>query len=153
MKIKCLYNTGKILPKDVYKDNGYGEETEFQVIVNKEYNVYAITSIKKHNWFLICDENYDERNIYYPLYLPSNLFTITDGKISKCWIAGEGMDEYDTNEKIIQFGFRELIEDGYFYGKLVEGYQREIKIFQDYKKLIDEESTSFDNSTFRSKPG
>jgi hypothetical protein len=139
MKVKYLFNTGKVLPKDVYKENKYDEASEFQVTVNKEYIVYGITTIKKYNWFLICDDTYDGTYIYYPLYLPCQLFTIIDGKISKYWLIKEGVDEYDHGERIIKFGFQELIEEEYFFGNLVEGYKREIKIFQDYKRLIDAE--------------
>ncbi len=138
MKVKCLYNTGKGLP-EVYRENKYDTNSEFQVTINKEYFVYGITTIKKYNWFLICDDTYDGVYGYYPLYLPCHLFTIIDGKISKYWIAGEGIDEYDKSERIIRFGFRELIEEKYFNGNLVEGYKREVGIFQNYKRIIDSE--------------
>lgn len=139
MKVKCLFNTGKVLPKDVYKENRYDEASEFQVTINMEYIVYGITTIKKYNWFLICDDTYDGTYIYYPLYLPIHLFAIVDNQLSRYWLIKEGIDHYDNNEKILQLGFKELLEDEFFFGNLVEGYKREIKIFQDYKRLMDAE--------------
>ncbi len=138
MKVKCLYNTGKVLP-EVYRENKYDTDSEFQLTIGKEYVVYGIVTIKKYNWFLICEDNYDGIYIYYPLYRPCHLFTITDGRISKYWIAKERIDDYDKGEKGIHFGFKELVEEEYFNGNLVEGYKREVEIFQNYKKRIDSE--------------
>ena len=40
MKVKYLFNTGKVLPKDVYKEDKYNEASEFQVTVNNR--VYCL---------------------------------------------------------------------------------------------------------------
>ncbi len=37
-------------------------------------------------------------------------------------------------------GFPDILNDEYFYGGVVEGYRKEVQIFQRWKKLIDEEA-------------
>ncbi|MDY7005818.1 MAG: hypothetical protein SWX82_18290 [Cyanobacteriota bacterium] len=63
MKIYCLTNTGKFLPENYLNSSLYlTKETQFQLIVEKEYTVYALYIWRQNVWYYICDECYT----YFP---------------------------------------------------------------------------------------
>ncbi len=101
MKVECIKNICKEIPKEIYDGlHGYTMDTGFDIEVGQQSIVYGITTIKKHFWYLV-----DIDGLSHPLYLPSALFNIIDGRLSKYWIVAEGQDDEDHNAPIIQFGF------------------------------------------------
>jgi hypothetical protein len=141
MKVKCITNKGDVLPLELFDNkSGYSARTEFQLIIEKEYVVYAITHIKKNVWFLVCDEaSVGNHREIYPQYLPSTLFEITDSRLSKYWQVGLEKDKYDSNRIVLAFGFKELLENEYFLGNLWEDSETEKNIFLKYKLSMDNE--------------
>jgi hypothetical protein len=141
MKVKCVTkNIPGLLPKEIYDDIKIGKnEDEVGITVNKEYVVYGISTIRKYPWYLICEDHFDGVYINYPMYFFNRYFEITDGRLSSFWAVADNSDYYDNDEKIIKFGFKEWITEPFFYSNLIEGMEREIKIFLDYKTRMDSE--------------
>jgi hypothetical protein len=136
MKAKCIDNTAAALAAGIYS---YNKSAEFQITIGKEYTVYGIITFKRFQWYLVCEDHFDGRYINYPKWLFSRCFEITDGRLSKFWKVAEDQDVYSYNERTIIFGFEELISDQYFYSNLLEGEEREVRIFGTIKKAIDSE--------------
>jgi hypothetical protein len=137
MKVECATNKFKDIPKTVYDElYGYSFDTELPIEIGQQSVVYGITTIKKHLWYLVNVEGLAD-----PMYYPCHLFKIIDGRLSKYWMAKEGQDYYDNNASIINFGFKEIVEEEYFYGELIEDNPINVSIFRKYKELMDREYT------------
>jgi hypothetical protein len=137
MKVKCISNIGKALPKDC-KFRGVGEDTTLPIIVGKEYVVYGLTVKSGYFWYYICDELYDGITINYPIWCPALLFRITDNSVSKYWKAGFSFGK-NSDDSFQLLSFEDWVKDETFYDKLTDGNECENNIFQRFKKLIDEE--------------
>lgn len=135
MIVECISNRMRDIPKFVYDGlEGYNLKTELPIEIGQKSIVYGIITIKKNLWFLI-----DIKGLKYPMYYPSQLFKILDGRISKYWEIKEFIDRDDDNGKGLKFGFKELIDDEYFYGELLEDSQKNIEIFNKYRRIMIEE--------------
>lgn len=142
MEIKCVYNTGKNISNILYELYGYSIDMEFRdLTIDKVYIVYAIFIMKGVKWYLICSDKYNGININYPEFFPSSLFDIVNHMPSQYWISKEMKDDYSNNKNlVINIGFPSILKEEFFYGNLVEGYNREVSIFNEYKNLIDMEN-------------
>lgn len=83
---------------------------------------------------MICDDAYGY--IDFPQLLPYELFEVSEKEWSRYWHKQSPL----LNESDYRIGFKEYIEEPYFYGNLLEGYKRELGIFALWKRLIDEEN-------------
>ena len=82
MKIICLRNTGDVIPEKYLNPALYlTKETEFKLIINKVYTVYALESQQGEIWYYICDERYT----YFPIHNPAPLFKVIDLHPSRYW--------------------------------------------------------------------
>lgn len=128
MKIKSIFNKGYNLPDDCLDPKGgYDKSTEFHLIINKEYIVYALTINLGYVWYYICDEAFT----YYPRWNPSPLFEVTEGKISKYWIY---FFEKENNYINMIMAFPEWAKKyKSFYENLVEGNEKEKKYLETIK--------------------
>ena len=134
MIVKCIEKTGYNLPEELFSHGGWSKEMIFnEVTLDKIYVVYAILYIDDQPFYMICGDDYDGEYVKYPDLLPASLFEIVDESKSKFWLT---RNKKGKNE----FGFKELFKNEYFYGELVEGYEKEEKIFSMVKKKIDEEN-------------
>lgn len=139
MIIKCLYNTGKYTPKDFFVQYNWTEEMKFtELTIGKEYTVYAVFRLFNHPCYLICNDIYDGVSYQHPMFYPATLFEVTDDTPSKYWIKRKRIFNNENNMNDI--GFPDILNDEYFYGGVVEGYRKEVQIFQRWKKLIDKEA-------------
>ena len=131
MIVKCVENTGKNLPKELFSYHGWNREMEFvKVTIGKKYVVYAIKYFLGHPFYMICGDDYDGLYINYPELVPSVLFEVIDNSESIFWISNRKKD----------IGFKEIIEDEFFYGNLLEGDEENVKIFSSMKRKIDNEN-------------
>src|SRR3989339_1517063 len=123
MIIKCIDNTGRDLPLELFSHRGWNKEMKFhEITIGKKYIVYAISYVEDHPFYMICGDDYDGQYVNYPSLLPSILFEIIDETKSKFWVT-ETKDNLDFESgKNSDVGFKEFLKDEYFYGKLVEGY-------------------------------
>lgn len=138
MKIRCIHNTGQFLNSDLLgRYDGWNEKMEFLSITpNNLYIVYAISIINNHKFYMICCDDYDGIYINFPRLLPFELFEVTEKEWSKHWYKQSSIP----SESDYKIGFKEYVEEPYFYGNLLEGYKRELDIFAHWKRLIDEEN-------------
>ncbi|NER32676.1 MAG: hypothetical protein F6J93_01110 [Oscillatoria sp. SIO1A7] len=130
MKIRCIAKTGADLPERYFLPHlCYKKEMEFQLIVGKEYTVYALYELQGMVWYYICDESYT----YFPIHNPAPLFEVVDNRISQYW-------RFKLNANgLLEIGFEEWISDRYFYDKVTDMEEPEVSIFEKAKELIDAE--------------
>jgi len=134
MIIQCISNKIKDLPKEYLHLAAVGSrQIEGSIIIEKKYTVYAIILFENQTWYYICDETYT----YYPVWNPAPFFKITNNTLSKHWCFSFNRKN---NESFL--GFKEWASEPYFYDRLTDKNEREVKIFQKYKKLIDEEANT-----------
>ena len=139
MRVKCLYNTGKYTPKDFFVQYNWNEEMKFfGLTIGKEYTVYAVFILFNHPCYLICNDIYDGVSYAHPMFYPATLFEVMDNTPSKYWIKRK--INFNNKDNMNDIGFPDLLNDEYFYGGVVEGYRKEVQIFQRWKKLIDKEA-------------
>lgn len=133
MKIRCIANTGAFLTKNYLNPAVFlTEETKFQLVVGKEYTVYALYQWQQEVWYYICDERYT----YYPIQNPAPLFEIVDNRVSKYWRL-----QLD-NHGLLTLAFEQWFVDPYYYDKLTDQEEREVSIFEKLKGLMDAEALS-----------
>jgi len=133
VKVECIQNNLKYIEKYVY-EGLFDSDTILPIEIGQQSIVYAIATIKRNLWYLV-----DVKWLRYPMYYPRQCFKIIDKRISKYWLIGESIDEYDDNAIGIKIGFNEIINDEYFYGELLEDNEHILEIFNSYrKKMIDE---------------
>ncbi len=82
-------------------------------------------------FYLICGDTYDDEYVTYPSLLPSSLFEIVQNKQSTLW---------QLKQNSMDIGFEEILNDKYFYGNLVEGFERNVQAFLTVKRKIDQEN-------------
>ncbi len=133
MKIRCIAKTGAVLPEKYLDPSLYRtKETEFKLIVGKEYVVYALYAWEGEIWYYICDERYT----YYPIHNPAPLFKIVDPTPSQYWqtqIAPNGL---------LEMAFEHWFSIPYYYDKLTDQEEEAVAIFEKYKELMDAEAAS-----------
>jgi hypothetical protein len=137
MKVRCVANRGSDLPSDLITPaTSIHLETDFSLIVDKTYVVYALTIRDNYMWYYVCDEDFS----YFPFWKPSPLFEIVDHRLSAYWeinYSREGRCESKSN---VIVAYSEWARDPFYYDRLTDGYEKEVEIFQRYRRLIDDES-------------
>ena len=128
MIVKCIGNLGKNLPKNALRQD-FGIDHNYNLIINKYYIVYCMMILDGYFLYCICDENYN----YCPYYNPSPLFTIHNNKLSKHWIFAYNQKNGLANDA--KWAFPEWANDPYYFHNLVEGENKEKKIFRKYTAL------------------
>ncbi|NER03768.1 MAG: hypothetical protein F6K17_14650 [Okeania sp. SIO3C4] len=130
MKVCCLANTGEFLPESYLDSSLYRtKETEFNLIVGKEYVVYGLYIWQKNIWYYICDERFT----YFPIKNPAPLFQVIDSRPSRYWrmeLAENGL---------FTMAFEHWFSIPNYYEKLVDQDEQAVLIFEKYKELMDAE--------------
>lgn len=93
---------------------------------SKEYCVYGIVFRDNSPWYYLCLNEDDES----PTAYPSELFKITDGRLSSYW---------RLSAKESSLVFDEWAGDSSFYERLVEDDPSAIEQFKSYQILMDKE--------------
>ncbi len=139
MRVRCRTNLGKYLPEDLIdKVGGYTKDARFEALtIGKEYNVYAIAVLHGYLWFYLSHDY----NLDYPVHKPVVLFDIVDPRVSQYWEIGFHLDK-ETGRKDQIIAYKEWVREPYYYGGLLEGEEREVKIYKHYKSLMDKEFQS-----------
>ena len=131
MKIRCIANQGAYLPETYLNPPlDITKETEFKLIVGKEYIVYAISEWQGNLSYYICDERYT----YYPIHNPAPLFEIVDARYSRYWQV-----QLATNG-LLEIAFEHWFSIPYFYDKLTDGEEATVLIVEKMKELMDAEA-------------
>lgn len=141
MIVECIGKDKTYLPQCIVKEGLGSFEEDNSITVGKKYVVYAVYTMKFNLQYLICDDYYENKTRYWPMFRPAVFFKIIDSTISKYWVTREEIDEYDILKRTVRNkGFIALFDIPYFYGDLVEGDKECIKIWGYYKDLIDKEN-------------
>jgi hypothetical protein len=131
MKIRCIANQGAYLPENYLNSPlDITKETEFKLILNKEYIVYAISEWQGNLSYYICDEGYT----YYPIHNPAPLFEIVDARYSRYWQV-----QLATNG-LLEIAFEHWFYLPNFYDKLTDKEAEAVLIFDNFKELMDAEA-------------
>jgi len=110
-------------------------KTAFPVVVGKEYVVYAMTTYLDALWYFICDETF----IGFPVWKPSGLFAVIDGRLPSCWRLGFLDPGFGKPPRPI-IAFEEWVDNALFYESLTELEPTAIAVFRRWKDAIDWES-------------
>lgn len=138
MKVRCISNSGRDLSPSCLRPSwGFTWDKEFPLVIGKTYQVYAFTLVFGHVWYYICDETYS----HYPVWTPSLLFELVDGRVSSFWQLGFLRGNI-SEEPFPIIAFKEWVEDSTFYDRLTDGQPLAVETFRQYKKLLDEEYTN-----------
>jgi hypothetical protein len=143
MIVRCLSNRDCDLPEASYEfqeggsgKSTSGEEVTFDLVIGKEYVVYAIDTWEdRFLRYVLCGEHYS----YYPRLYPSPLFEVIDGRIPSCWIYGVQRNEAKGNFSPT-FGFKEWVDEAGFYYWLTERAEVQVAVWERYKLLIEDEA-------------
>ena len=130
MIVKCIDDSGKGIPLDK-RENFCSEFTQFGVDIGKEYTVFGIIFFNKKNArldYLLSDE------LGYPLFVPSDLFEVRDGKIPPQWHFFEVQSK---TQALRVWGYEALSSFSHYQG-LVEREQVDIEKFQKARKALTE---------------
>ena len=131
MKVRCIATKGSELPENYLNTPlDITKKTEFKLILNKEYIVYAISECQGNLSYYICDERYT----YYPLHNRAPLFEIVDARYSGYWQV-----QLATNG-LLEIAFEHWFDLPYFYEKLTDSEAEAVLIFDKIKKLMDAEA-------------
>jgi hypothetical protein len=134
MKVQCIANTGRGLPQDSLIGSS-NEKTTFALVIGKTYVVYAFTVVRNYVWYYLCDEDFT----YYPIWNPSPLFKIVDPRLSRYWVFEYTPDGRCESMSGIIIAYPEWASDPWYYDSLSDNCEREVKVFERYRKLIDDE--------------
>lgn len=134
MIVKCISNRGEDLPAECLDSNsGFSKTTTFNLEIGKHYLVYGVTLFLGYIWYFLEDEAFS----YYPIWNPSPLFEIVDGRLSRYWICSF-KNTNNGNFRTI-FAFKEWANSPTFYEKLVDGEKEAVHRFAFYKERMDSE--------------
>lgn len=119
-QIKDKYSAEKIR-KYIHMPSG-----ELGLEPGREYVVYGVLIRDNSPWFYICDEG-DE----YPTPYPFEQFNITDKSFPSNWELGYHIVNGATRTELV---FPEWAITPSFYENLINGCDKEVKIFNKYKE-------------------
>ena len=134
MLVKCISNKGNsfppILKKSLSDSLNYNDFT-FTLTPGNIYTVYGMTIRVGYVWYYVCEDGYND----YPIWRPALLFELVNHELSKYWIFN--YESYEDNFLAI-WAFPEWAKNHYeYYDRLTDWKEKESKIFQRYKLLMD----------------
>lgn len=134
MRVVCVAQRGETLP-EVYLDPRVNVrlETDFHLTVGREYVVYAIAIRKQQVWYYVVDDN----NLWFPIYKPAPLFKIMDDRVSQHWRIKITPGNRDHE---VLLAFQEWVSQEWFYDRLSDKEQVEVRVFKERKQQMDAES-------------
>lgn len=136
MVIECNTIDSRSLPSELIRPElGLGIDRIFALKLGKPYVVYGITYALGHLWYYVIDE----RNLSYPVWYPSPIFSVINSQVSVFWRVGIHSIGID-NIKIPIISFREWVDGKNYYEMLMDGDSQAISIFEKYKKMMDDEA-------------
>lgn len=108
---------------------------EEDLVIGKEYTVYATQFIKDELIYFLYEEEVNDK-CPYP-YI-SDFFEVSDSRVSLYWKMNIEVNS-KTAELIIELAYPEWVEDPLYLEELIDGSPQNEKIFKHYKELMDKE--------------
>ena len=141
MRIRCIANKYRDLPKGSRAYLPNCDDAEFPVKINQEYTVYGICGMGNEVFYSILVNAYSS----FPEWFSSTLFTVVEGSMPSCWcyqvlplLRG---NTHPSARFIISYP--EWAYDRTYEWDLFEGVETHREIWLRYKGLIDQESAQF----------
>jgi hypothetical protein len=132
MRVRCMSKLASTLPPEYLNlQHGYGADHVFHLTEGREYVVFAVTSFLGGPWIYIADDEFS----YYPVWHPTPLFAIVDGRLSETWRAG--VQGFGRQEWI--FAYQEWAEDPLYYERLVNQEESVVRSFLRHKEILEGE--------------
>ena len=129
MRIKCTGNIGSCLSKAMLEKLKISEKAEYPIKIGDEYVVYGQMIYNEVLYYLI-KETYED----LPSWYPAELFEVTNNLIYMEWYF-----RFDSESELSAiWGYWELVFSLEHYDGLIDREKKDIKIFLDRKKEIDE---------------
>lgn len=104
----------------------------FPLTVGRSYVVYGLLFRDAQVWYLVADDN----ELPYPMAYPAPLFEVQNGRPSKHWIFALTPE---TRSHHALLAVPAWTADPYFYDRLTNGEDREVREFARMRVAIDEE--------------
>lgn len=121
MIVKCI----KLREENPILEQSRWNNVEGHLTLSKSYVVLALQEWLGVPCAFICDDISEDLPSKFPYYIPMCYFEIVDNSPSQYWIKKNNI-----------IGFKELVEEEYFYYNLSEDRQREQEIYLHYRQLM-----------------
>ena len=95
MRVRCI-STNILNPSKNLDKCGW-RRAENYLTIGKEYEVYAVYSsyyFSGGDAYLVCDDNYNDSNYYWPLYIPACFFEIINNDKPPFWMISPDNPRY-----------------------------------------------------------
>lgn len=117
----------------------FGVDCRFtELEVGGLYVVYGLQIINGWLQYFVADEVYSR--VRYPFAHFAAFFETVDRRLSRTWVLGTRGHALGRSGVLVAFD--EWAADAGFYERLVDGGERELRVFQEYKDLMDLEFPS-----------
>ena len=108
MTVQCI-QTSLINPPQSIIKSGWRDASKY-ITLGKIYNVFAIDHRTDTDWYLICDDNFDDNAYNYPVYVPSIYFQINDNSKPQYWIRVAAFPSYEGPSCLSPNSYEDLID-------------------------------------------
>ena len=142
MKVRCLVNDVEALPRDVRDTRRVLGRGLMSITPGREYIIFAVLidpSSPWLEWFYLIDD----LGLSFPTWYPSCAFEITDPSVPSVWVYGSDWlpnPARPGHPRQLLLANREWVEDPGFYERLTNEEDRELSIFSEVRRRIEEES-------------
>jgi hypothetical protein len=130
MIVRCLANQRESLPEE-YLGPDYNPPSPLPLTIGKDYVVFGVTGWHGGIWYYVADDY----QLDWPIWYPAVLFKVVDGRIPSDWRfaqQGEGANS------AVYLTFPEWADDWYFYDRLTDGNRKEVHIYREYRKRLEQ---------------
>lgn len=139
MKVRCVFETVGDVPHEHIKKRLRKrirfDDYELGIVSGQEYVVYGVIFEDGYFQYYICSEAADE----YPRPRPADLFEIVDASPSRYWRLSYEPETEEDGYVYNAFVIPDWAKARIFYEALLDGEEREVQIFKEYRALMDEE--------------
>ncbi len=136
MRVICRTNNATKLPSNYLDPRaGLDQHFVFPLTVGRSYVVYGLLFRDAQVWYLLADDN----ELPYPMAYPAPLFEVQSGRPSKHWVFALTPE---TSSQHALFAAPAWTADTYFYDRLTNGEDREVREFARMRAVMDEEEAA-----------
>ena len=127
MRVRCLSNDGRSLSENYKNSDGYTAESNFDVAIGKEYQVFAMSLWSGAILVLLSDEN------HLPSWFPIELFLIIDPRLPSNW---SFVSTLENSYLQALWGYELMVSDPLHYDGLLEREPAALRSFYEEEKLL-----------------
>lgn len=129
LTVRCIASTlGDVPEKFLSVELGVTRQNWVPLTVGREYVVYAVTAFLGGFWYYVLD---DDRNAE-PIWYPSPVFEIVDGRIPEHWRLGQ-QRVWDSFRNTLSFPA--WADDPFFYERLYNEEADAVAAFQEETRI------------------